>query len=140
MTAVRRVLLSVTDKTGVVDLAHRLSDLGAEIISTGGTASILRQAEIKVTEVSALTGFPEILDGRVKTLHPKIFGGLLGLPDKPEHANSMESHGITPFDMIAVNLYPFEKVIEGKSMTDEELVEFIDIGGVALLRAAAKNY
>jgi phosphoribosylaminoimidazolecarboxamide formyltransferase / IMP cyclohydrolase len=140
MALVRRVLLSVTDKTGVVDLAHRLTDLGADIISTGGTASILRQAEVKVTEVSALTGFPEILDGRVKTLHPKIFGGLLGLPDKPEHANSMESHGITPFDMIAVNLYPFEKVIEGKSMTDDELIEFVDIGGVALLRAAAKNY
>jgi phosphoribosylaminoimidazolecarboxamide formyltransferase/IMP cyclohydrolase len=133
-------LLSVTEKTGIVDLAHRLSDLGSDIVSTGGTASILRQAEIKVTEVSTLTGFPEILDGRVKTLHPKVFGGLLGLPDKPEHANAMETHGILPFDLIAVNLYPFEKVIEGKSMNDEELVEFIDIGGVALLRAAAKNY
>ena len=140
MALVKRALLSVTEKTGVVDLAHRLSDLGADIISTGGTASILRQAEIKVTEVSALTGFPEILDGRVKTLHPKVFGGLLGLPDKPEHANAMESHGITPFDLIAVNLYPFEKVIEGKSMSDDEIVEYIDIGGVALLRAAAKNY
>ena len=140
MPLIRRALLSVTEKTGVVDLAHRLSDLGAEIISTGGTASILRQAEIGVTEVSALTGFPEILDGRVKTLHPKVFGGLLGLPDKPEHANAMETHGIAPFDLIAVNLYPFEKVIQGKSMEDDELVEFIDIGGVALLRAAAKNY
>ncbi len=140
MAVIRRALLSVTDKNGVVDLAHRLSDLGAEIVSTGGTASILRQAEIGVTEVSALTGFPEILDGRVKTLHPKVFGGLLGLPDKPEHANAMETHGIAPFDLIAVNLYPFEKVIQGKSMEDDELVEFIDIGGVALLRAAAKNY
>jgi phosphoribosylaminoimidazolecarboxamide formyltransferase/IMP cyclohydrolase len=137
---VRRALVSVTDKTGVVDLAHRLSDLGAEIVSTGGTASALRQAEIGVTEVSTLTGFPEILDGRVKTLHPKVFGGLLGLPDKPEHANAMETHGITPFDLIAVNLYPFEKVIAGKSLDDDELVEYIDIGGVALLRAAAKNY
>lgn len=140
MPLVRRALLSVTDKAGVVDLAHRLSDLGSEIISTGGTASTLRQAEINVTEVSALTGFPEILDGRVKTLHPKVFGGLLGLPNKPEHANAMETHGISPFDLIAVNLYPFEKVIEGSKMSDEELVEFIDIGGVALLRAAAKNY
>ena len=140
MPLVQRALLSVTEKTGVVDLAHRLSDLGAEIVSTGGTAAILRQAEIIVTEVSALTGFPEILDGRVKTLHPKVFGGLLGLPDKPEHANAMETHGIAPFDLIAVNLYPFEKVIQGSSMTDDELVEFIDIGGVALLRAAAKNY
>ncbi len=140
MSLIRRALLSVTEKSGVVDLAHRLSDLGSEIVSTGGTASILRQAEINVTEVSALTGFPEILDGRVKTLHPKVFGGLLGLPDKPEHVNAMETHGISPFDLIAVNLYPFEKVIQGKSMDDDELIEFVDIGGVALLRAAAKNY
>lgn len=140
MSTVKRALFSVTDKTGVVDLAHRLSALGAEIISTGGTAATLRQAEVTVKEVSALTGFPEILDGRVKTLHPKVFGGLLGLPDKPEHANAMETHGIAPFDLIAVNLYPFEKVIEGQTLDDEELVEYIDIGGVALLRAAAKNY
>lgn len=140
MAVLRRALLSVTDKNGVVDLAHRLTDLGTEIISTGGTASILRQAEVNVTEVSTLTGFPEILDGRVKTLHPKVFGGLLGLPNKPEHANAMETHGIAPFDLIAVNLYPFEKVIQGKSMDDDDLVEFIDIGGVALLRAAAKNF
>ncbi|MFN0118125.1 MAG: bifunctional phosphoribosylaminoimidazolecarboxamide formyltransferase/IMP cyclohydrolase [Elusimicrobiota bacterium] len=140
MSLVRRALLSVTDKTGLVDFSHRLSELGSEIISTGGTASLLRQAEIKVTEVSTLTGFPEILDGRVKTLHPKVFGGLLGLRDKPEHMNAMESHGIEPFDLIAVNLYPFEKVIQGKSLDDDELIEFVDIGGVALLRAAAKNY
>src|SRR5581483_8956884 len=139
-TVVKRALLSVTEKNGIVELAQRLVDLGSEIISTGGTANALRQAEIKVTEVSQLTGFPEILDGRVKTLHPKVFGGLLGLPDKPEHASAMESHGIAPFDIVAVNLYPFEKVIEGKSMSDEELIEFVDIGGVALLRAAAKNY
>lgn len=139
-TAVKRALLSVTDKNGIVELAQRLSDLGSEIISTGGTATTLRQAEIKVTEVSALTGFPEILDGRVKTLHPKVFGGLLGLPDKPEHASAMETHGISPFDLIAVNLYPFEKVIQGKTLSDEELIEYVDIGGVALLRAAAKNY
>lgn len=137
---VKRSLLSVTDKSGVVDLAHRLSDLGSEIISTGGTASTLRQAEIKVTEVSALTGFPEILDGRVKTLHPKVFGGLLGLPDNPDHVNAMESHGISAIELVAVNLYPFEKVIEGKRLDDDELVEYVDIGGVALLRAAAKNY
>ena len=136
----RRALLSVTDKTGVVDLGHRLSDLGTEIVSTGGTANILKQAEIKVTEVSQLTGFPEILDGRVKTLHPKVFGGLLGLQDKPEHINAMEQYGIVPFDLIAVNLYPFENVIQSQSLEDNELVEFIDIGGVALLRAAAKNY
>jgi phosphoribosylaminoimidazolecarboxamide formyltransferase/IMP cyclohydrolase len=140
VTAVKRVLLSVTDKSGIVDLAQRLADLGGEIISTGGTATTLRQAEIKVTEVSTLTGFPEILDGRVKTLHPKVFGGLLGLPDKPEHASAMETHGIEPFDLIAVNLYPFEKVIQGGTLSDEELIEYVDIGGVALLRAAAKNY
>jgi len=137
---IHRALLSVTDKTGIVDLGHRLTDLGAELISTGGTASTLRQAEINVKEVSALTGFPEILDGRVKTLHPKVFGGLLGLPQNPDHANAMETYGITPFDLVAVNLYSFEKVIEAKSLEDDELVEFIDIGGVALLRAAAKNY
>lgn len=137
---VRRALLSVTDKTGIVDLAHRLSDLGAEIVSTGGTAQTLRQAEINVTEVSALTGFPEILDGRVKTLHPKVFGGLLGMPDKPEHANAMATHGISPFELIAVNLYPFEKIISGKTLDDTEIMEYIDIGGVALLRAAGKNY
>ena len=140
MSQTRRALLSVTDKSGVVDLAHRLSDLGLEIVSTGGTAKILKQAEINVTEVSELTGFPEILGGRVKTLHPKVFGGLLGIPSNPDHANAMESHGIIPFEIIAVNLYPFEKVIENQKMSDEELVEYIDIGGVALLRAAAKNY
>ncbi len=137
---IKRALFSVTDKTGIVDLAHRLQDLGSEIVSTGGTASTLRQAEVTVTEVSALTGFPEILDGRVKTLHPKVFGGLLALPDKPEHAEAMATHDIAPFDLVAVNLYPFEKVVEGKTLEDDELVEFIDIGGVALLRAAAKNY
>src|SRR5882672_8070336 len=121
MPLIKRALVSVTDKTGVVDLAHRLCDLGAEIVSTGGTAAILRQAEIQVKEVSALTGFPEILDGRVKTLHPKVFGALLGLPDKPEHASAMETHGITPFDLIAVNLYPFEKVLEGRNLDDYEL-------------------
>ncbi len=140
MALIRRALLSVTDKTGVVDLAHRLIELGAEIVSTGGTAATLRQAEINVTEVSTLTGFPEIMDGRVKTLHPKVFGALLALPDNPGHKEAMATHGITPFDLIAVNLYPFEKVIEGQKMSDEELVEYIDIGGVSLLRAAAKNY
>ncbi|MCB4755733.1 MAG: bifunctional phosphoribosylaminoimidazolecarboxamide formyltransferase/IMP cyclohydrolase [Elusimicrobia bacterium] len=137
---ITRALLSVTDKTGVVDFAHRLHELGAEIVSTGGTAATLRQAEINVKEVSDITGFPEILDGRVKTLHPIVFGGLLGLPDKPEHKSAMQTHGIVPFDLIAVNLYPFEKVIEGRSLDDKEMVEYIDIGGVALLRAAAKNY
>jgi phosphoribosylaminoimidazolecarboxamide formyltransferase/IMP cyclohydrolase len=136
----KRALLSVTEKNGVVDLAQRLADFGCEIVSTGGTAKTLRQAEINVTEVSELTGFPEILDGRVKTLHPKVFGGLLALRDKPEHTSALETHGIAPFDLIAVNLYPFEKVLEGKSLTDDELIEFVDIGGVALLRAAAKNY
>lgn len=137
---IKRALLSVTDKTGIVDLAQRLSDLGTVVVSTGGTAATLKQAEIKVQEVSDMTGFPEILDGRVKTLHPKIFGGLLAMPDKPEHKSALETHGIEPFGLVAVNLYPFEKVIQGKSMTDDELVEFIDIGGVALLRAAAKNF
>lgn len=140
MSLVKRALLSVTDKTGIVDLAHRLNELGSEIVSTGGTAATLRQAEVNVTDVSSLTGFPEIMDGRVKTLHPKIFGALLALPDKPDHKQAMATHGITPFELVAVNLYPFEKVIEGQNLNDEELIEFIDIGGVSLLRAAAKNY
>jgi len=140
MNTIKRALLSVTDKTGIVDLAHRLTELGAEVVSTGGTAQTLRQAEIAVTEVSKVTGFPEILDGRVKTLHPNIFGGLLALPEKPEHASAMQEYGITPFDLVAVNLYPFEKVIDSKSLSDDELIEYVDIGGVALLRAAAKNY
>src|SRR3984893_8108522 len=103
MPLIRRALLSVTDKNGVVDLAHRLSDLGAEIISTGGTASILRQAEVGVTEVSELTGFPEILDGRVKTLHPKVFGGLLAVRGNARHEKEMAAHDIQPIELGVVN-------------------------------------
>jgi len=140
MLPFQRALLSVTDKTGIVELAQRLTELGVEIYSTGGTSTALRQAEITVHEVSDLTGFPEILDGRVKTLHPKIFGALLGQPEKAEHAKAMKDHGITPIGLVVVNLYPFEKISEGPRLEDPELVEYIDIGGVSLLRAAAKNF
>ncbi|MBI4395717.1 MAG: bifunctional phosphoribosylaminoimidazolecarboxamide formyltransferase/IMP cyclohydrolase [Elusimicrobia bacterium] len=137
---VKRALFSVSDKAHIVELANGLSRLGVEIYSTGGTAKALRQAEITVTEVSDLTGFPEILDGRVKTLHPKVFGGLLGKRDKTAHAREMEKHGIPPIDLVVVNLYPFETVSADANLPEEEMLEYIDIGGSALLRAAAKNF
>ncbi len=137
---IRRALISVSSKNQVVELAHGLSTLGVDILSTGGTAKTLRQAEIKVQEVSDLTGFPEILDGRVKTLHPKVFGGLLALRGKETHSKDMEKHGILPIDLVVVNLYPFESVCNDTSMPQEEMLEYIDIGGSALIRAAAKNY
>jgi phosphoribosylaminoimidazolecarboxamide formyltransferase / IMP cyclohydrolase len=136
----RRALISVTDKTGIVEFAHELSELGFEIISTGGTAKALRQGEIPVREVEDLTGFPEILDGRVKTLHPKIFGGLLALRDNPRHTQDMQAHDIAPIDVAIVNLYPFERVVTENNLDEKELLEYIDIGGVTLLRAAAKNF
>jgi phosphoribosylaminoimidazolecarboxamide formyltransferase/IMP cyclohydrolase len=137
---IRRALISVSSKDGVVELAHGLSNLGVEILSTGGTAKSLRQAEIKVTEVSDLTGFPEILDGRVKTLHPKVFGGLLALRNKETHSRDMEKHGIPPIDLVVVNLYPFESVCGDSTLPEDEMLEYIDIGGSALIRASAKNH
>src|SRR6185503_7283870 len=105
---IRRVLISVSDKTGIVDFARELKDFGVEIISTGGTARELRQAGLEVRDVSDVTGFPEMMDGRVKTLHPKIHGALLGVRDNPDHVAAMEQHGIAPVDMVVINLYPFE--------------------------------
>jgi phosphoribosylaminoimidazolecarboxamide formyltransferase/IMP cyclohydrolase len=136
----RRALISVWNKNQIVEFAHGLSQLGIHILSTGGTSKTLRQAEIPVQEVSDLTGFPEILDGRVKTLHPRVFGGLLGLRNKEEHTREMAQHGIPPIDMVIVNLYPFETACEDTSLPEEELFEYIDIGGSALLRAASKNF
>jgi phosphoribosylaminoimidazolecarboxamide formyltransferase/IMP cyclohydrolase len=137
---IKRALFSVSNKNQIVELAHGLSGLGVEILSTGGTAKSLRQAEIKVQEVSDLTGFPEILDGRVKTLHPKVFGGLLARREKADHSRDLEKHGIPQIDLVVVNLYPFETVCSDGSLPEEEMLEYIDIGGSALLRAAAKNY
>jgi phosphoribosylaminoimidazolecarboxamide formyltransferase/IMP cyclohydrolase len=137
---IRRALISVSDKTGIVDFAHALKEFGVEIISTGGTAKALRDAGIDVRDVSDVTGFPEMMDGRVKTLHPKIHGALLGLRDNPEHESAMREHGIEPIDMVVVNLYPFEETIKREGVTLEEAIEQIDIGGPAMLRSAAKNF
>ncbi len=140
MIKVKRALISVSDKTGLVEFAKGLSRLGVEILSTGGTAALLRSSGIEVREVCDYTGFPEMLDGRVKTLHPKIHGGLLALRDNPEHMKQIAAHGIGTIDMVVVNLYPFEKAIQKKNISLEECIENIDIGGPSMLRSAAKNY
>jgi phosphoribosylaminoimidazolecarboxamide formyltransferase/IMP cyclohydrolase len=137
---ISRALISVSDKTGIVDFARGLKTFGVEIISTGGTAKALREAGIEVRDVSDVTGFPEMMDGRVKTLHPKIHGGLLGLRDNSEHQAAMEKHGIEPIDMVVVNLYPFAETIKRADVTIDEAIEQIDIGGPAMLRSAAKNF
>ena len=136
----KRVLISVTDKTGIVEFADQLVKSGYEIISTGGTAKKLKQTEIAVKEVEDITGYPEILDGRVKTLHPKVFGGLLSIRGNERHRKDMSTHDIEPIDMVVVNLYPFEKVVTETVLDEKDLLEYIDIGGVALLRAAGKNF
>lgn len=136
---VRRALISVSDKTNLVDFARFLSDSGVEILSTGGSAKTLMDAGIPVIEVSDFTGFPELLDGRVKTLHPRIHGGILGVRDNPSHQQAMEDHNIPPIDMVVVNLYPFESTV-ARGGTFEECVENIDIGGPSLIRGAAKNH
>ena len=135
-----RALISVSDKTGVLELATVLESLGVEIISTGGTAKSLRESGIRVKDVSEVTGFPEMMDGRVKTLHPKMHGAFLALRDNDEHVASMKEHGIEPIDMVVVNLYPFEKTVEKEDVTLEEAVENIDIGGPAMIRSASKNW
>jgi len=140
MTALKRALISVSDKTGVVDLARGLAALGAEILSTGGTAKTLRDTGIAVTDVAAYTGSPEILDGRVKTLHPKIHGGLLGRRSNPKHVAEMQQHAISPIDVVVVNLYPFEATISTPNCSFEDAIENIDIGGPSMLRSAAKNH
>ena len=137
---IQRALISVSDKTGLVEFARELVQLGVEIVSTGGTCSLLQKEGIAVREISEFTGFPEMLDGRVKTLHPKVHGGLLYVRDNPAHVAQAEAHGILPIDLVVVNLYPFEKTIAKPETTLEEAIEQIDIGGPSMLRSAAKNY
>ena len=140
MHRVERALISVSNKEGVVELAAQLAGLGIKLLSTGGTARLLQQAGIEVTEVSDYTGFPEMLDGRVKTLHPKVHGGLLARRDSPEHMAALEAHGIGRIDLLVVNLYPFQQTVARLDCTLETAIEQIDIGGPAMLRAAAKNH
>jgi phosphoribosylaminoimidazolecarboxamide formyltransferase/IMP cyclohydrolase len=136
---VRRALLAVYDKAGVVELAQGLAEMGVSLVSSGGTAATLREAGLEVTPVEDLTGFPEMLDGRVKTLHPRIHGGLLADKRKPEHLAQLTEHGIEPFDLVVVNLYPFRETV-GSGAGVDEVIEKIDIGGPAMVRAAAKNF
>jgi len=137
---VQRAILSVTDKSGVVEFARTLATLGVELVSTGGTASVLREAGVAVRDISDLTGFPEMLDGRVKTLHPKVHGGILHVRGNAEHRKALQEHGIAPIDMVVVNLYAFEKTAAKTGVTLEELIENIDIGGPSMIRSAAKNW
>jgi phosphoribosylaminoimidazolecarboxamide formyltransferase/IMP cyclohydrolase len=137
---VRRALLSVTDKTGLVPFAQQLASHGVELVSTGGTARALREAGLAVLDISDLTGFPEMLDGRVKTLHPKVHGGILYIREKPEHRAAVKEHGIQPIDMVVVNLYAFEKTAAKPGATFAEVIENIDIGGPSMVRSAAKNF
>lgn len=139
-TNIKRALLSCTDKTGLVEFARFLASQNIEIISTGGTARLLGENGIPVVEISAFTGFPEMMDGRVKTLHPKVHGGLLALRDHPEHQKAMHDHHIVPIDLVVVNLYAFEKTVAKEGVTLDEAIENIDIGGPSMLRSAAKNH
>ncbi|MEN2426756.1 bifunctional phosphoribosylaminoimidazolecarboxamide formyltransferase/IMP cyclohydrolase [Chromobacterium vaccinii] len=140
MTKIERALISVSDKSGVLEFARELSALGVHILSTGGTAKLLLEAGLPVTEVSDYTGFPEMLDGRVKTLHPKVHGGILGRRDLPEHVATMAEHGIGNIDLVCVNLYPFEATIANPDCSLEDAIENIDIGGPTMVRSAAKNW
>ena len=140
MSRIQRAILSVTDKTGLVDFARRLAALGVELVSTGGTARLLRDSGIAVNDISELTGFPEMLDGRVKTLHPKVHGGILHRRDDRKHVAAVKEHGIQPIDMVVVNLYAFEKTAAQPEVTFSELIENIDIGGPSMIRSAAKNF
>ncbi|HEX7436567.1 MAG TPA: bifunctional phosphoribosylaminoimidazolecarboxamide formyltransferase/IMP cyclohydrolase, partial [Caldimonas sp.] len=135
-----QALISVSDKSGVVDFARELSRLGVRLLSTGGTAKLLAEAGLAVTEVADHTGFPEMLDGRVKTLHPKIHGGLLARRDVPAHMAALREHGIAPIDLLVVNLYPFEATVARPGCTLDDAIENIDIGGPAMVRSAAKNW
>ena len=137
---VKKALISLSDKSGAVDFARALTDLGITIISTGGTAKTLRESSIPVTDVSEVTGFPEMMDGRVKTLHPKIHGAFLALRDNADHLEAMQSHGIEPIDLVVINLYPFEQTVAKEDVSVEEAVENIDIGGPAMIRSASKNW
>ncbi|HEY5599224.1 MAG TPA: bifunctional phosphoribosylaminoimidazolecarboxamide formyltransferase/IMP cyclohydrolase, partial [Candidatus Manganitrophaceae bacterium] len=140
MGTIKRAILSVYNKEGIVDFAQGLQALGVEILSTGGTYKLLKEKGVRVKEVSEHTGFPEMLDGRVKTLHPRIHGGILGRRDVPKHLEEMRKEGIAPIDLVAVNLYPFKETVAKPGVTLEEAIENIDIGGPAMLRSASKNY
>jgi phosphoribosylaminoimidazolecarboxamide formyltransferase/IMP cyclohydrolase len=140
LRTIRRALLSVSDKTGLVDLAHALAEFQVELISTGGTRQALENAGLPVRDIADVTGFPEILDGRVKTLHPRIHGGILAVRDDAQHQATLQAHGIAPIDLVVCNLYPFEATLADPHHTDEDVIENIDIGGPTLVRAAAKNY
>src|SRR3974390_1578702 len=140
MSRIHRAILSVTDKPGLVDFARKLSSLNIELISTGGTAKLLRDSGIAVKDISELTGFPEMLDGRVKTLHPKVHGGILHRREDPEHVAAVAEHGIQPIDMVVVNLYAFEKTAAKPGVKFEEIIENIDIGGPSMIRSAPKNF
>src|SRR5215208_3675983 len=136
---IRRALISLSDKSGLDALAAGLTKAGIELVSTGGTAAKLRELGHQVREISEVTGFPEMMDGRVKTLHPKVHGGLLGVRDNPEHSAAMEQHGIAPIDLVIVNLYPFEATV-ARGASRDEIIENIDIGGPSMVRSAAKNH
>ncbi len=140
MMKIKRALLSVSDKTGIVAFAKKLQATGVEIVSTGGTMRTIQDAGIPVLYVSDVTGFPEIMDGRVKTLNPYIHGGILAVRDNPEHVQQMKEHKITPIDLVVCNLYPFRETIAKENVTLSEAIENIDIGGPAMIRAAAKNF
>src|SRR5437660_3025922 len=140
LRTIRRALLSVSDKTGLVEFARALAGFGVELISTGGTRKALADAGLAVRDISEVTGFPEMLDGRVKTLHPRIHGGILAVRDNPQHLATLQAHGIAPIDLVVVNLYPFEATAARPGSTHAEIVENIDVGGPTLIRAAAKNY
>jgi phosphoribosylaminoimidazolecarboxamide formyltransferase/IMP cyclohydrolase len=140
MPKIQRALISVTDKSGIELLGKALAEFGVEILSTGGTAKTLGQGGVKIKEVADFTGFPEMLDGRVKTLHPRIHGGILAIRSRSVHVQAMNEHGILPIDMVVVNLYAFEKTVAQPGCSLPDAIENIDIGGPTLLRAAAKNY
>ena len=140
MAKITRALLSVSDKSGIIEFSRQLAEYGVELLSTGGTAKLLRDAGLTVKDVSEFTGFPEMLDGRVKTLHPKVHGGLLGMRSNPDHVAKMKEHGIENIDMVVVNLYPFEATVAKEGCHLEDAIENIDIGGPTMLRSAAKNY
>lgn len=140
MRRISRALISVSDKAGVAEFAAGLAALDVEILSTGGTAKLLRDKGLKVRDVSDFTGFPEMLDGRVKTLHPKVHGGLLAIRANPEHQKQVQAHDIEFIDLVCVNLYPFEKTAAKPGVKFEEIIENIDIGGPSMIRSAAKNF
>lgn len=140
MAKIRRAVISVSNKKGVVELAKELNTMGVEILSTGGTAKALRDAGIPVKDVSEYTGFPEMLDGRVKTLHPKVHGGLLSRRNNPKDMEEIKKHGIDTIDMVVVNLYPFEETISKPGVSFDDAIENIDIGGPTMLRSASKNF